>query len=164
MLIDARTLPARYGPHARFWTNAEAAAADPAYDRGLEILEGVGLIAVSVDGVGVLWSFGAYAPVSVPKGPGAQWVFPCPSVSGGVHAGFRAGSGLPGWDARGSRLPQVAVNCTPVHAAWTLGELRDLDTCTEKAWFLSRRWAGQWWRVADRGPLVAVYERLVPAR
>ncbi|PJN05517.1 hypothetical protein CG723_44155 [Streptomyces sp. CB01635] len=80
VLTDARTLLARYGPHTRFWTNAEAAAADPAaefvtaglahtrshgfatseYYRGLDILDDVGLVAVSDDEVGLFWSFGAY--------------------------------------------------------------------------------------------------------
>ncbi|MGW2082916.1 hypothetical protein ACWCOW_39515 [Streptomyces sp. NPDC001939] len=80
VLTDARTLLVRYGPHACFWTNAEAAAADPApdfvtaglahtrshrfatseYYRGLDILEDVGLVAVSDDEVGLFWSFGAY--------------------------------------------------------------------------------------------------------
>ncbi|MEU6896151.1 hypothetical protein ABZ934_31275 [Streptomyces sp. NPDC046557] len=79
VLTDARTLLARYGPHARFWTNAEAAAGDAgadfvtaglartrshgfatsAYYRGVDIVEDVGLIVVSDDEVGLFWSFGA---------------------------------------------------------------------------------------------------------
>ncbi|MFF4518716.1 hypothetical protein [Streptomyces mirabilis] len=77
---DARTLLDRYGPAARCWTNATAAACDPASDflaaglqgtqshgfvtceylNGLDLLEDLGLIAVTGDEVGVFWSFGAY--------------------------------------------------------------------------------------------------------
>ncbi|MEV0988630.1 hypothetical protein [Streptomyces sp. NPDC049949] len=80
LTADARTLLARYGPDARFWTNAVAAAADPApdflatglrghsahsfltgaYVNGLDLFGELGLIAVSGDEVGVFWSIGAY--------------------------------------------------------------------------------------------------------
>ncbi|MEU3606891.1 hypothetical protein AB0E83_15790 [Streptomyces sp. NPDC035033] len=80
VLADARTLLRRYGPAARYWTNALAAAHDPAPDfvaaglagtrshpfatteylKGLDIFEDLGVIAVSDDEVGVFWSFGAY--------------------------------------------------------------------------------------------------------
>ncbi|MFI6287430.1 hypothetical protein ACIBCM_22240 [Streptomyces sp. NPDC051018] len=80
VLADARTLLDRYGPTARFWTNATAAAADPAHDfleaglagtkshgfltseylNGLDLFEDLGLIAVADAEVGVFWSFGAY--------------------------------------------------------------------------------------------------------
>lgn len=80
LLADARLLLDRYGPDARFWTNALDAASDPgrdfvraglkgtraygfvtgAYLGGLDLFEELGLIAVSGDEVGVFWSFGAY--------------------------------------------------------------------------------------------------------
>ncbi|MFC8233735.1 hypothetical protein [Streptomyces sp. NPDC057284] len=80
VLRDARTLLDRYGPTARYWTNATAAATDPAPDflaaglqgtqshgfltseylNGLDLYEDLGLIAVTDDEVGVFWSFGAY--------------------------------------------------------------------------------------------------------
>lgn len=80
VLADARTLLDRYGPTARYWTNATAAASDPAPDflaaglkgtrshlfvtseylNGLDLFEDLGLIAVTDDEVGVFWSFGAY--------------------------------------------------------------------------------------------------------
>ncbi|WP_030317279.1 hypothetical protein [Streptomyces flavochromogenes] len=80
VLTDARTLLDRYGPAARYWTNATAAASAPApdflaaglqgtrshgfltseYINGLDLLEDLGLIAVTDDEVGVFWSFGAY--------------------------------------------------------------------------------------------------------
>ncbi|MFE1805645.1 hypothetical protein [Streptomyces sp. NPDC059533] len=80
LLADARFLLDRYGPDARFWTNARDAASDPARDfvgaglkgtrvhgfitneyvNGLDLFEELGLIAVSGDEVGVFWSFGAY--------------------------------------------------------------------------------------------------------
>ncbi|MEU2736965.1 hypothetical protein ABZ656_16495 [Streptomyces sp. NPDC007095] len=80
MLADARTLLERYWPTARYWTNATAAASDPAPDflaaglQGTEshgfrtcdyrqrprLLRGPWLIAVADDEVGVFWSFGAY--------------------------------------------------------------------------------------------------------
>ncbi|MFD4230291.1 hypothetical protein [Streptomyces sp. NPDC058545] len=80
VLADARTLLDRYGPTARCWTNAAAAASDPAPDflaaglqgtkshgfltseylNGLDLFEDLGLIAVTDDEVGVFWSFGAY--------------------------------------------------------------------------------------------------------
>ncbi|WP_030303804.1 hypothetical protein [Streptomyces katrae] len=80
VLADARTLLSRYGPTAGYWTNATAAASDPApdflaaglrgtrshtfvtseYVKGLDFLEDLGLIAVTDDEVGVFWSFGAY--------------------------------------------------------------------------------------------------------
>ncbi|CAM5670273.1 hypothetical protein SAVIM338S_07010 [Streptomyces avidinii] len=79
-LADARTLLSRYGPAARYWTNATAAAADPSRDfitaglrgtlshsfvtseyvNGLNLFDDLGLIAVSDAEVGVFWSFGAY--------------------------------------------------------------------------------------------------------
>lgn len=80
VLADARTLLDRYGPTARYWTNATAAASDPAPDflaaglqgtkshgfltseylNGVDLFEDLGLIAVTDDEVGVFWSFGAY--------------------------------------------------------------------------------------------------------
>jgi hypothetical protein len=80
VLADARTLLGRYGPAARYWTNATAAASDPAPDflaaglqgtethgfvtseylNGLDFFEDLGLIAVTDEEVGVFWSFGAY--------------------------------------------------------------------------------------------------------
>ncbi|WP_327256855.1 hypothetical protein [Streptomyces sp. NBC_01244] len=80
LLADARFLLDRYGPDARFWTNARDAASDPARDfvraglegtevhgfltseyiKGLDLFEELGLIAVSDDEVGVFWSIGAY--------------------------------------------------------------------------------------------------------
>ncbi|GAA5702268.1 hypothetical protein [Streptomyces avermitilis] len=80
VLADARTLLDRYGPTAGYWTNATAAACDPAPDflaaglqgtgshlfltseylNGLDLFEDLGLIAVTDDEVGVFWSFGAY--------------------------------------------------------------------------------------------------------
>lgn len=80
LLADARFLLDRYGPDAQFWTNARDAASDPTRDfvqaglegtrvhgfitgeyiNGLDLLEELGLIAVSGDEVGVFWSFGAY--------------------------------------------------------------------------------------------------------
>ncbi|MFF2851924.1 hypothetical protein ACFVT5_37160 [Streptomyces sp. NPDC058001] len=80
VLADARTMLDRYSPTARYWTNATAAASDPAPDflaaglqgtashrfltceylKGLDLIEDLGLIAVTDDEVGVFWSFGAY--------------------------------------------------------------------------------------------------------
>lgn len=80
LLADARFLLDRYGPDARFFTNALDAASDPARDfvqagldgtkshkfltgeyiRGLDLFEELGLIAVSDEEVGVFWSIGAY--------------------------------------------------------------------------------------------------------
>ncbi|WP_328923663.1 hypothetical protein OG429_02830 [Streptomyces sp. NBC_00190] len=80
VLADARTLLDRYGPTASYWTNATAAASDPAPDflaaglqgtrshcfltsaylNGLDLFDDLGLIAVADDEVGVFWSFGAY--------------------------------------------------------------------------------------------------------
>ncbi|MER5257156.1 hypothetical protein [Streptomyces sp. NPDC002855] len=80
VLADARTLLQRYGPTARYWTNATAAAGDPApdfitpglqdtgshgfltseYIKGLDLFDDLGLIAVADDEVGVFWSIGAY--------------------------------------------------------------------------------------------------------
>ncbi|WP_186779829.1 hypothetical protein [Streptomyces salinarius] len=80
VLADARTLLGRYGPAARYWTNAKTAASDPGpdflaaglqgtechrfltseYVDGLYLFEELGLIAVSDDEVGVFWSIGAY--------------------------------------------------------------------------------------------------------
>ncbi|MET9727372.1 hypothetical protein [Streptomyces zaomyceticus] len=80
VLADARILLDRYGPTARYWTNATAAAGDPAPDflaaglqgtkshgfltseylNGLDLFEDLGLIAVADEEVGVFWSFGAY--------------------------------------------------------------------------------------------------------
>ncbi|MGY3206324.1 hypothetical protein [Streptomyces sp. TE5632] len=80
VLANARTLLDRYGPTARHWTNATAAASNPALDflaaglegteshrfhtreylNGLDLFEDLGLIAVADDEVGVFWSFGAY--------------------------------------------------------------------------------------------------------
>ncbi|MGP4000658.1 hypothetical protein [Streptomyces sp. 8N706] len=80
VLADARILLDRYGPTASYWTNATAAASDPAPDflapglqgtrshlfvtseylNGLDLFEDLGLIAVTDDEVGVFWSFGAY--------------------------------------------------------------------------------------------------------
>lgn len=79
VLADARTLLERYGPTARYWTNATAAASNPAPDfvatglqgtrshgfltaeylNGLDFFEDLGLIAVNDEEVGVFWSFGA---------------------------------------------------------------------------------------------------------
>jgi hypothetical protein len=79
-LADARCLLDRYGPGAGYWTNATAAASDPApdflasglqgttshcfhtfeYIAGLYIFEDLGVIAVNEEEVGVFWSFGAY--------------------------------------------------------------------------------------------------------
>ncbi|MFF5973404.1 hypothetical protein ACFY7C_17955 [Streptomyces sp. NPDC012769] len=79
-LADARTLLDRYGPTARYWTNATAAASDPApdfvaaglrgtdsyrfvtsaYVNGLDIFDDLGLVAVSEEEIGVFWSIGAY--------------------------------------------------------------------------------------------------------
>ncbi|WP_405443695.1 hypothetical protein OG373_39430 [Streptomyces avidinii] len=72
LLADARFLLDRYGSDAQFWTNARDAASDPARDfvraglkgtrvrsfitceyiNGLDLLEELGLIAVSGDGAG----------------------------------------------------------------------------------------------------------------
>ncbi|GHG84224.1 hypothetical protein [Streptomyces griseocarneus] len=80
VLADARTLLGRYGPAAQYWTNATAAASDPAPDfvaaglqgtcsntfltsaylNGLDLFYDLGLIAVSGDEVGVFWSIGAF--------------------------------------------------------------------------------------------------------
>ncbi|WP_327266082.1 hypothetical protein OG444_36120 [Streptomyces sp. NBC_01232] len=80
VLADARTLLDRYGPTARYWTNARAAAHDrapdfvaaglqgtashtfltSAYVRGLDLFDDLGLIAVGDEEVGVFWSIGAY--------------------------------------------------------------------------------------------------------
>ncbi|CAL9627128.1 hypothetical protein [Streptomyces sp. enrichment culture] len=80
LLADARLLLDRYGPGARYWTNAKAAAGNPApdflasglqstashhfhtseYIAGLFIFEDLGVIAVNDEEVGVFWSFGAY--------------------------------------------------------------------------------------------------------
>ncbi|WP_284581845.1 hypothetical protein [Streptomyces sp. 2P-4] len=80
LLADARVLLDRYGPDARFWTNALDAAADPGRDfvraglqgtrahrfttgeylNGIDLFEELGLVSVSDDEVGVFWSFGAY--------------------------------------------------------------------------------------------------------
>ncbi|MFH8786978.1 hypothetical protein [Streptomyces roseoverticillatus] len=80
VLADARTLLGRYGPGAGYWTNATAAASDPAPDFvgaglqgtrshgfltsaylcGLDLFDDLGLIVVSDDEVGVFWSIGAY--------------------------------------------------------------------------------------------------------
>ncbi|MEU3721321.1 hypothetical protein [Streptomyces sp. NPDC031705] len=80
LLADARLLLDRYGPDARFWTNALDAAPDPARDfvraglegtrvhrfltgeylNGLDLFDELGLIAVSGAEVGVFWSIGAY--------------------------------------------------------------------------------------------------------
>ncbi|MGW2372209.1 hypothetical protein [Kitasatospora sp. NPDC001683] len=80
LLADARTLLGRYGPTASYWTNATAAASDPATDflaaglqgtrshgfltsaylNGLDLGRDLGLIAVTDDEVGVFWSFEAY--------------------------------------------------------------------------------------------------------
>lgn len=79
VLADARTLLDRYGPTARYWTNARAAASDPAPDflaaglkgteshslltseylNGLDLFQDLGLIAVTDGEVGVFWAFGA---------------------------------------------------------------------------------------------------------
>ncbi|MEV7541548.1 hypothetical protein [Streptomyces sp. NPDC089915] len=79
LLAEARILLERYGPDARFWTNARDAASQPARDfvraglkgtgahrfltdayvNGLDLVEELGLIAVSGDEVGVFWSIGA---------------------------------------------------------------------------------------------------------
>ncbi|MGW0732461.1 hypothetical protein [Streptomyces sp. NPDC002851] len=80
VLADARTLLKRYGPTARYWTNATAAASDRAPDflaaglqgieshcvltteylNGLDLFEDLGLIVVNEDEVGVFWSILAY--------------------------------------------------------------------------------------------------------
>lgn len=77
LLADARTLLDRYGPDAGYWTNATVADGSDfvaaglagtrshpfvtsAYVGGLDLLEDLGLIAVSADEVGVFWSIGAY--------------------------------------------------------------------------------------------------------
>ncbi|GGS92220.1 MULTISPECIES: hypothetical protein [Streptomyces] len=80
LLADARFLLDRFGPDARFWTNALDAAADPRRDfvraglggtrahrfttgeylGGIDLFDELGLIAVSDDEVGVFWSIGAY--------------------------------------------------------------------------------------------------------
>ncbi len=80
VLADARTLLGRYGPAAQYWTNATAAASDPApnfvaaglqgtcshtfltsaYLYGRDLFYDLGLIAVSGDEVGVFWSIGAF--------------------------------------------------------------------------------------------------------
>lgn len=80
LLADARLLLDRYGPGACYWTNATAAASDPAPDflasglqgtashcfhtreylAGLDIFEDLGVIAVNDEEVGLFWSFGAY--------------------------------------------------------------------------------------------------------
>ncbi|MFE3021892.1 hypothetical protein [Streptomyces sp. NPDC059256] len=80
LLADAQFLLDRYSPDAQFWTNALDAASDPARDfvqaglkgtrvhgfitceyiNGLDLLEELGLIAVSDNEVGVFWSIGAY--------------------------------------------------------------------------------------------------------
>ncbi|MEU3878233.1 hypothetical protein AB0E87_30850, partial [Streptomyces sp. NPDC029704] len=80
VLADARTLLDRYGPAARYWTNAIAAAAGPspdflasglpghgshsfltcAYVNGVDLLDDLGLIAVNQNEVGVFWAIGAY--------------------------------------------------------------------------------------------------------
>ncbi|MFD8415006.1 hypothetical protein ACFV2Q_25160 [Streptomyces sp. NPDC059650] len=80
VLAHARIVLDRYGPPARYWTNAMAAATDrapdfvraglqgtrshtfvtSAYVKGLDLLEDLGLIAVTDEEVGVFWSFGAY--------------------------------------------------------------------------------------------------------
>jgi len=77
---DARLLPGRCGPDARSRTNARDAASDPAqgfvrfgveggrvhgfvtggHVNGLDLLEGLGLVAVCDDEAGVFRSFGAY--------------------------------------------------------------------------------------------------------
>lgn len=79
LMADARTLLARYGPAAEFWTNAPAAASDPApdfvgaglsghrgqgflsgeYVGGLDLYGELGLVAVSRAEVGVFWSIDA---------------------------------------------------------------------------------------------------------
>ncbi|MFH9727774.1 hypothetical protein ACH4M4_33120 [Streptomyces sp. NPDC017254] len=80
LLADARTLLGRYGPTARYWTNATAAVADPRPDflaaglqgtesygfltseylNGLDLIDDLGVIAVADDEVGVFWSVGAF--------------------------------------------------------------------------------------------------------
>ncbi|MGW6245493.1 hypothetical protein [Streptomyces roseolus] len=79
LLADARVLLDRYGAGACYWTNATTTAAGgldfvaaglagtrshsfltSAYVGGLDLLEDLGLIAVSADEVGVFWSIGAY--------------------------------------------------------------------------------------------------------
>ncbi|MGW9300452.1 hypothetical protein ACWHA3_06415 [Streptomyces cyaneofuscatus] len=80
VLADARTLLARYGPTAGYWTNAMAAASDPAPDflaaglegtpshpfltgeylNGVDLFDELGLIVVNESEVGVFWSLGAY--------------------------------------------------------------------------------------------------------
>lgn len=77
VLADARTLLDRYGPHARYFTNAVAPDPVPdfvaaglrgtrsysfltgVYVNGLDLHEDLGLIAVGADEVGVFWSVGA---------------------------------------------------------------------------------------------------------
>ncbi|MGY3205424.1 hypothetical protein [Streptomyces sp. TE5632] len=80
LLADARLLLDRYGPGARYWTNATAAASDSTpdflasglqgtashcfhtreYIAGLDIFEDLGVVAVNGEETGVFWSFGAY--------------------------------------------------------------------------------------------------------
>ncbi|MFD8542989.1 hypothetical protein [Streptomyces sp. NPDC059649] len=80
VLADARALLNRYGSEGSYWTNAIAAASNPAPDfltaglhgtrshgfrtsaylNGIDLFEDLGLIAVTGDEVGVFWSFGAY--------------------------------------------------------------------------------------------------------
>ncbi|MDH6229143.1 hypothetical protein M2169_006199 [Streptomyces sp. MJP52] len=80
LLADARLLLDRYGPSARYWTNATAAASDPApdflasglqgtashrfhtreYIAGLDMFEDLGVVAVNDEETGLFWSFGAY--------------------------------------------------------------------------------------------------------
>ncbi|MET9956173.1 hypothetical protein ABZ135_32165 [Streptomyces sp. NPDC006339] len=80
VLADARTVLDRYGPAAGYWTNATAAAGDPApdfvaaglqgtgshgfvtseYVNGLDLFDDLGLVAVNDEEVGVFWSIGAY--------------------------------------------------------------------------------------------------------
>ncbi|MGW7264457.1 hypothetical protein [Streptomyces sp. NPDC054842] len=79
VLADARVLLDRYGPTARYWTNATAAASDPSFDflsaglegtgshgfltsaylNGLSLFGELGLIAVNDEEVGVFWSIEA---------------------------------------------------------------------------------------------------------
>ncbi|MEV4436230.1 hypothetical protein [Streptomyces sp. NPDC049585] len=79
ILADARTLLDRYGPTARYWTNALSAAYGPApdflatglpghgshsfltraYVNGIDLLDDLGLIAVNRNEVGVFWAIGA---------------------------------------------------------------------------------------------------------
>ncbi|MGW6318980.1 hypothetical protein [Streptomyces sp. NPDC055099] len=80
VLADARMLLDRYGPTARYWTNATAARGNPApdflaaglrgtashsfltsaYIGGLDLFDDLGVMAVGDDEVGVFWSIGAY--------------------------------------------------------------------------------------------------------